>query len=218
MFAGRATTDWNGEVVRAAVIQAATDKTLTIWSWRNDMKRRTCLAALATAFAIPIGGCSTSSEPEIETAQRLGAAPAVSLSEPVRLEYDDGTDRSFAEQATNLAVDAAASRVERILEENALTGEGISVGWGRVDLADITVTDSEQPTEDEFTRATNRGPIVHHRHHYARDGELISEPAVSFDDVVDGTPRSVSVTVTDTNRKYVATVPVMCDRGWIQNE
>lgn len=181
------------------------------------MERRTFVTAFSAAFALPIGGCSASREPDVERVQRLGGAPPLSLSESVQLDYDDGTERSFPEQATNLAAESAAARVAEILERESLTGQGVSVGHGVVELADIDVTATEQPTESAFNRATNRSPIVSHLHHYSRDGDLVSEPSVPFEAVVDETPRSVTVPVTDTTREYVAILPVMCDRNWIQN-
>jgi hypothetical protein len=107
--------------------------------------------------------------------------------------------------------------VAEILEQESLTGEGISVGQGVVNLAEIDMTDTDQSTEIEFHRATNRSPIVFHQHHYSRDGDVITDPAVAFESVVNATPRSVSVTVTDLNREYIAVLPVMCERDWIQN-
>lgn len=131
--------------------------------------------------------------------------------------YEEGTGRSFTDQATHRAIEAAVVRIEDILEQKSLTGEGISVGQGEGVLAEIDATATEQPTAAEFNRATNRSPLVFHRHHYARDGGLFSEPPVAVESVVNETPRSPSMTVTDSNNEYVAVLPVMCDRGWIQN-
>lgn len=43
------------------------------------MRRRPFLTAVATGLALPIGGCSTASEPDLEQIKRLGAAPPLSL-------------------------------------------------------------------------------------------------------------------------------------------
>ena len=194
-----------------------TDKTLTSNNRIEHMRRRPFLTAVSTGLALPISGCSTTSEPDIEQVQRLGAADPISLSDPVQVTNEESSDRSFAEQATNRAVEAAVSRLREILQQEALTGEGISVGHGVVELTEIDLTDTELPSASEFNRATNRSPIVFHHHHYSRDGDLISEPPVPFESIVDETPRSISVTVTDSSQEYVAVLPVMCERGWIQN-
>lgn len=75
--------------------------------------------------------------------------------------------------------------------------------------------DTEPPDESSFKRAVEIGPHVWHFHEYSRDGELLSEPDVAFEAIVNATPRSFEVTIHYSEETYVAILPVMCRREWI---
>jgi len=77
---------------------------------------------------------------------------------------------------------------------------------------------SSPPTEDEFSRDAEFGTKVYHLHHYDRNGGLLNEPSVSFDDVVSATSRKIEITIVFSEREYTAVLPVLCHRGWKQNE
>ena len=181
------------------------------------MERRDVLSSAAAGLTVLAAGCSTTDEPGVEPRRRLGTAPEVTVESPVELDTAASAERSFPERATYRATEHAAGRLRELLAADSLTGEGVSVGWGEVALGRLTDTATPVPSESEFDRATETGPIVYHTRQYAGDGTLISEPAVAFGTVVDATPRSVTVTVTGQNQEYVAVLPVLCWHGAIQN-
>ncbi|WP_226011030.1 hypothetical protein [Halomicrobium salinisoli] len=194
------------------------------------------MAGATVSFTV--GGCSgrgrDGSDPDFDPSYRLGGAPPAAVeAEPVqeyeylpeedrvRIQYDSGetTTHPFDEWGSMRAAEHAADHVASILDDESLLGDGVSVGWGRLDLSEIDwAGERSTPTEEEFDRDADFGPSVTHLHHYDRDGDLLSEPEVSFDSVVEATPRTTEVTVLFPELEYTATFPVLCERTAIQNE
>lgn len=172
--------------------------------------------------------------PDIEQVTRLGDAPGISFemtpkreyeyleeSDRVRIQYDSGDSSTmpFGKFGTLRAVDHSSDRLQQILEDNSLTGTGISTGEGRVKSAEIDTSNSETaPVRAEFSRDVPRAPIVFHSHHYARDGSLISEPDITFEEIVATVPRSIDVTMRFPEKRYTAVLPGVCTKDWAKNE
>ncbi|WP_152417971.1 hypothetical protein [Haloferax elongans] len=170
--------------------------------------------------------------PKVEPISRLGGGSPVELSvqpereyeyleteDKVRVRYDHGSDTTpFGEWGTLRATEHASRYVKTTLQEQSLLKTGVSVGMGIVKLDELTETSGEKPVESEFNRDREIGPIVSHMHHYSRDGTLLSSPAVSFDTLVKATPRTMEVTMEFPERDYTAILPVLCRKGWYQND
>jgi len=172
--------------------------------------------------------------PAIEQVTRLGDAPGISFEvtpereyvyleedDRVKIQYDSGgsSTMSFREYGTLRAVDHSSDRLKQILEDNSLTGTGISTGQGRMKLSDIDTPDGEAaPPQAEFSRDAPIAPKVFHTHHYARDGSLISEPDIAFEEIVATVPRSMEVTMLFPEKEYTAVLPCVCTKDWQQNE
>lgn len=219
-----------------------TRKHLFISAVISSVNRRTFLAGLGASSCLTSAGClstpspSTTTEefnPDVEPTTRLGTAPGISFeatperdyeyleeSNRVRILYDSGDTSTvdFETWGTGRAASHAADRLHRLLEEKSLTGTGINIGKGRVELVDIDVpAGGDPPTQEEFTRGAPVCPQVFHFHHYARDGSLISKPEVSFQKLVDASPRSMEVTMLFPEKEYTAVLPVACSRTWQRN-
>jgi len=196
----------------------------------------TLLKATGATVTVPVSGCAsqtdTSREPDVEPVRQLGDAPAVARSaEPtqdyeylpeenrVRVRSASGETSTFPfpEWGTMRAANHGAAHISSVLDDESLLVAGVSVGWGRVDLSDIDWTETPTPTEDEFDRDADVAPRVSHEQHYDRNGNLLHEPAVSFDAVASTTPRKIETTVLFPEREYTATLPVVCERTWFQN-
>lgn len=207
------------------------------------MHRRAFLAGVSASVCLTNAGClsnptpSTTTEefnPAIEPTTRLGTAPRISFeatpereyeyleeSNRVRILYDSGHTSTidFETWGTGRAASHAADRLQHILEEKSLTGTGISVGKGRVTVSEIDVPASgDPPTQEEFERGAPVCPQVFHFHHYARNGSLISEPEVPYQELVEAAPRSMEVTMVFAENEYTAVLPVVCTRTWQKNE
>lgn len=185
------------------------------------MNRRRLIASAGAGIAVALCGCSTSTEfdPEVEPKERLGAASRVSMDVTAEKDFRETDERSFEEWATRRAAEHAGNRLRTILSEESLTGPGVDIMVGTVDLQTLDPSsDTEPPTESDFKRAVDIGPLVFHYRHYSRDGELLSKPDVEFQAIVDTTPRSFEVTMNYPEESYVAILPAMCRRGWIQND
>lgn len=211
-------------------------ETYSSLSVSGDMNRRRFLVATRTALAPLISGCSSSTssdfDPDIDPVTRLGGASSVSVeaepireyeyleeSDRVRIHYDSGqtSTMSFDEWGTRRATDHAADHVHTILTDESPTGTGISVGVGEVNLTDLDSTGTDQSaTESAFEWDVNLGVTVSYEYLYSRDGDLISEPDISFQTVVDVTPRSAEVTMLFPQREYTAILPVVCRRRAIR--
>lgn len=123
----------------------------------------------------------------------------------------------FEEWGSQQATKHATEHVRSLLDRQALLGEYLTVGSGRIDVSKLTESNSPGPTEPSIDGALDTGPIVYHVHHYDRQGNLVDQPAVSFQSVVEATPRSGAVTMLFPERAYTATLPVLCERTWVQN-
>ena len=177
---------------------------------------------------------TTEFNPDVEQMTRLGDASGISFevapeweyayleeSNSVRIQYDTGDSSTMAFETfgTLRAADHSSDRLRQILEDNSLTGTGVSTGWGRVELREIeTSTHETTSAQEEFTRDVPVAPKVYHTHHFARDGSLISEPTVPFEDLVEAVPRSTEVTVRFPEQSYTAVFPVVCTKDWTKNE
>jgi len=202
------------------------------------MDRRTVLTGASAALSLLLAGCSSGIDandefdPDVEPVERLGAAPPVSIeaepereyeyrpeSDSVRVEFDEGETATmpFDEWGTRRATDHAVDHVYSLLEAESLTGTSISVGQGRAVVSELDrTTAADAPPTPGFDRDVQIAPIVSHEHRYDRDGELVSDPSVSFDAIVEATPRTVDVTVLFPEREYAATLPVVCKRTVVQ--
>ena len=172
--------------------------------------------------------------PDVEQMTRLGDAPGISFTvtpeweyayleenDSVRIQYDSGgsSTMAFGRFGTLRAADHSSDRLQRILADSSLTGTGISTGWGRVERSEIEPSTNETISpQEEFTRDAPVAPKVYHTHQYARDGSLVSEPAVPFADLVEAVPRSMEVTMRFPERSYTAVFPVVCTKDWTKNE
>lgn len=168
-----------------------------------------------------LSGClaPTEFDPDVEPIQRLGAADQISMDISPEADFSGAESASFEEWATRRATELATRRLQSRLDAAELTGEGVSIEQATVRLDDLDhPQDTSPPPESEFRRAVEIGPRVFHFHHYSRDGELLTEPAVAFGALVEETPRSFEVTVRDAGEQYVAVLPALCQRGWIRDE
>ena len=203
------------------------------------MNRRTVLAGTGTALSLFLAGCSSDTDsnaefdPDVERVERLGAARSATIeaepereyeylaeSDSVRVEYDDGETGTmpFDEWGTRRATDHAVDHVHALLESESLTGTGVAVGQGEILLSELDRSSTDDSSTDPgVERDVPIGPLVSHQHHYSRDGDLISKPAVSFQRIVETTPRTVDVTMSFPQREYTAVLPVACRRTWIHN-
>lgn len=194
------------------------------------MHRRRFLVLGSAALLPAVAGCSGDDFDPVESRRRLGAAAPITIDVNPERDYeydadrdevttDSGTTMPFDEWGTRRATVHAADAVNEILDEASLLGEGISTGTGRADLDSLDEWAGDgRPAETEFERDLEVAPIVFHQHHYDRKGSLISKPEVSFDRIVEETPRSAEVTVRFPEKAYRAVLPVVCRRLWIRNE
>lgn len=183
------------------------------------MDRRQFIASTGVGLALFVCGCSTSSEfePDVDPVERLGAAPQVSMEVTAEKDFTETEERPFEEWATRRATERASEGLRELLGEASLTGQGVSIGFGVVDLEELDHPAHEEPPEEsEFNRATSSGPIVSHEQLYSRDGDLRWKPDVEFREIVEATPRSFEVSMRYPARTYVAILPVMCQRRVIQ--
>ena len=173
-------------------------------------------------------------DPDIEQVTRLGDAAGISFevapeweyeyheeNDSVRIQYNSGDSGTmpFGMFGTLRAVDHSSDRLQQILEDNSLTGTGISTGWGRLKMSEIDTSNSDTTLlSEEFTRDAPMAPKVYYTHHYTRDGSLISEPAIPFADLVEAVPRSMEVTMLFPEKSYTAVFPVVCRKDWTKNE
>lgn len=184
------------------------------------MHRRSFLAASGVGLLGALAGCGSRGEfePDVEPTRRLGGAEPVSMAVTAERPPGVGEDETFEGEATERAADEAASRLRSILGDESLLGTGVNVGVSVVDLAELDQpTEAEPARPDEFRWGKEIGPRVFHFHHYARDGELLSQPSVSFEALVEATPRSFEVSLSYPERSYAAVLPAICRRGAIRN-
>lgn len=184
------------------------------------MDRRTFLVAAVVGGATAASGCSGRDgfEPDVEPVERVGGAPWITLREHVEDEDAPINEPRFEEWATRRANELAVERLRAELEDDGLLGEGISVGGSTFELDELDVSPGiDRPSESEFRRAVPIGPSVFHFHHYSQEGELLAAPAVSFERLVEATPRAFEVALSFDDRDYVAVLPSLCRRGWKRN-
>lgn len=173
-------------------------------------------------------------EPDVEPSNRLGGASGISIEatperdyeyledeDRVRIQYDSGrtNEMSFDEWGTRRATSAAADHIRAVLAGAGLLENGVNVGEGIVELSDLDEErDERAPDPSEFDREVDLGPIVTHSRGYSRDGELLYEPAVEFETVVDATPQLIEVAMPFEEREYTAVLPIMCKKGWTRQD
>jgi len=211
------------------------------------MIRRNVLSGVAVSVGLTTAGCLSGSaptsregettsefDPDVEQITRLGAAPDIKFEvapdsdyeyleerNRVRLHYDSGdtSTMSFGRYGTHQAVEHGSDRLQRILDAKSLTGTGISVGQGEFDISDLTTSTPEDSSlQEEIVRDAPLAPMVFHSHHYARDGSLISEPSIAFQEIVEAVPRVMDISITFPEQNYRAILPVVCEKGWYKNE
>lgn len=201
------------------------------------MGRREFLAGATSLICLTSAGCLSrfgEFDPDIEPKKQLGEASGISFEVDPDLEYeyleendrvrihfdgDDATTMAFDEFGKLRAAEHGSDRLQQILEDNSLAGTGIGSGWGRTDLTEIdtsgTTTNSLQ---EEFTQDPLWAPRVDHVHSYDRNGVLVYEPAVPFQDVVTVAPRSMEITILFSERNYTIFLPVICRKLWAKDE
>ena len=173
-------------------------------------------------------------DPDIEQVTRLGDAAGISFevapeweyeyreeNDSVRIQYDSGDSgtMAFGTFGTLRAADHSSERLQEIVEDNSLTGTGISTGWGRVEVSEIDISTNETAlVQEDVTRDAPVAPKVYYSHHYARDGSLISKPDIPFADLVEVVPRSMAVTMLFPEKSYTAVFPVVCRKDWTKDE
>lgn len=194
------------------------------------MHRRRLLVLGSAALLPAIGGCIGNDFDPVEPKERLGSADAISLeASPERgYEYheaddsvttDSGAEMPFDEWGTRRATAHASAAVRKRLAKLSLLVSGVSTGSGRTVLNSLDELEGDdRPTEDDFDRDFAISPIVSHQHLYDRGGNLIREPEVPFERIVEETPRVAAVTMLFPEREYRAILPVVCQRRWIREE
>lgn len=211
------------------------------------MRRRRVLSGVGVFGVIATAGClsgtapssrgeqdSSEFDPNIEQRIQLGGASKSAfevapkddyeyLEEQgeIRIEYGSGdtSTMSFGRYGTHQAIDHGGDRLQSLLNSESMTGTGISVGQGIFEISDLTTSRAEDSSlSEEIKRDAQLAPQVFHSHHYARDGSLISEPSVSFQEIVETVPRMMDITINFPEQQYQAVLPVVCEKGWYQNE
>ena len=213
----------------------------------HELHRRRILSGVAVVGGLATAGCLSGGapssrgeqdgsefDPDIEQRIQLGGASKSTLEiapkddyeylaeeGKVRIEYDSGdtSTMSFGRYGTHQAVDHGTDRLQRLLESESMTGTGISVGRGGFEISELTTSTAEEsPLSEEIKRDALLAPKVFHSHHHARDGSLISEPSISFQEIVEVIPRMMNITITFPEQQYQAVLLVVCKKGWYQNE
>lgn len=122
--------------------------------------------------------------------------------ETVTVSYDDGrvVVHDVEIWATGVAASVAVGPITRRLDSQVDT-DSLSIGFGRIDLSRAIADGTELSEFDEAF-----GPIV--TWSATPDGEA---SGVSFDEVVEATPRTVDVTLDLDGHEYGIVLPVVCE-------
>jgi len=103
--------------------------------------------------------------------------------------------------------------VHTLLRKESLIGTAISVDHGEAMLTELDQTSTDDsPLNKAFKRAGPITPTVFHEHTDNRDGEITIEPSVSFQAIVNPTPRTIDVTMLFPEREYSTILPAVCKR------
>ncbi|MEY7851869.1 hypothetical protein AB7C87_22010 [Natrarchaeobius sp. A-rgal3] len=146
-------------------------------------------------------------EPDIERQVRLGDASPISAETTSETHFD-------TERAARKSVSIAAERVQNILDDNGYLQGNIEVGNGTVDLDDPDFEMDDQPRSSEFNRDLDLGVMVFYLYHYSKEGELLSKPEITFDELLDAVPRSAEIQLNFEENEYTAILPVVCYKEW----
>jgi hypothetical protein len=196
------------------------------------MKRRSAITGAGTVLSMLLAGCSGDADskfdPDVEPVERLGAGSPVAIeAEPeheyeylaesnsvhVEYKYGDSETMPFADWGTRRAAVHAADHVHTLLRKESLIGTAISVDHGEAILTELDRTSTDDsPPNPALNRAVPVAPIVFHKHTYNRDGKITIEPSVSFQTIVNATPRTIDVTMLFPEREYSTILPVVCKR------
>lgn len=177
------------------------------------MNRRKLLAVFA-GFA-SLAGCARNEneefEPNISETVRLGTANPITLDQEVTISNRNTHD--FEAEATKKANIRVHDYIGSILREQELLGAGVFLG---IDYISTTEIDDEVE-EDEFERAKPLATVVNQRYIYDADGELITQPKPrELDTLLSQLPRTVTVSVSSDTARYLAVLPVVVRRYWVQ--
>lgn len=199
---------------------------------RPRLSRRSLLTVAGSGATVVLGGCTDRSDstagsnrtPDIDIVKRPGGAPPVSIEVEPESGDETPTDSGDATPSDSdsgsspdwmMAVEAAGEHVASILESRSLLDGPGGVGWGNIshnERSKIVTT----PIEGHLIQS--HGVRVTHAYYYDREGNLVQSPTVEFESVVDATPRTVHVTLSFPEREYAATVLVLCERAWVQEQ
>lgn len=192
------------------------------------MHRRRFLGLGSAALLPALAGCGETFDP-VESKQRLGAAPRISIEVEPDREYEylqdsdevrfgwSGETMPMGDWGTERAAEEAADAVGGHLRENDIQDEHISSSVNEVDRFDIEEAGGD-PEDGEFERDRSLGVTVQHIYTYDQDGALHSKPEIPFEDVVAVTPRSAAVAIQLSDYEYRAVLPVVCWRLVVQFE
>lgn len=103
---------------------------------------------------------------------------------------------SFTDDVAQLRCTCVAAEAVQAHVFDQIDPTGISVGCGRTPIL-------ATPIED-----TGFAVNVHHTTTYDREGNLLKEPAVSYDRLRAVTPRTASATIESEDSEHICTVPV----------
>lgn len=163
--------------------------------------RRYLLGLTATMACSSIAGCfDTDDEMEPQETIRLGTAASITLS------YESDQSFSSMEQALTRAGSHLARHVAEILDDHQ-TGSGV---W--VNIEDISVAEiSGEVAVDDFDRPSDVATVVTHRSVF-EDGEVVVEPAISFEELRALVPHSATVVLDSPGDSFEFTLPVVVHR------
>jgi len=133
----------------------------------------------------------------------------------VIIEDEDGNDsrKSFDSWAANESAWHAKRAVVGKLREELESLTNITAGVGRTDNEGIEGFDRER-----YTTAVAVAPYIGYYYHYDDEGNLLSEPAVEFETLVEAAPRTIESTLMFDSkfdrREHVSKFPTVCERFW----
>lgn len=133
----------------------------------------------------------------------------------VIIEGEDGNDirKSFDSWAANESAWYAKRAVVDKLRDELESLTNITAGVGRTDYEEIEGFDREK-----YTTAVAVAPYIEYYSHYDDEGNLVSEPEVEFDTLVESAPRTIESTlIFDSKfdrREHVSKFPTVCERTW----
>jgi len=205
----------------------------------HHSSRRLLIKTIGGSVVIIMSGCSalnesvskadqtkSGSDQDMELIAQLGDAPYIAieiepsgnfeyLPEEDRIRTGESSTLPFPEWATAQAADHARDNLISLLDKKSLLGDGVAVGSATVDFSNINWKENP-PDTNEFSQDGRFALIVPYTFNYDRDGNLVSEPNIPFNELVNETPREAKVTVVVSGRSYLATIPVICRQESIQ--